>query len=164
MPGKFHRWRSLGGYSPWGREESDTTEWLHFHFTGSYVLFLLFWVLFPQWLHQFTALPTVYEGSLYSTSLPTFVIRVLFDGSHSPQSTREGNGKPLQYSCLENPMNSPGVLWFMGLQRVGHDWATDLIWFSPVGSYTSLWFWLAYLWLVMLSIFSYAFWPSAIPL
>ena len=22
----------------------------------------------------------------------------------------------------------PGVLWFMGLQRVGHDWATDLIW------------------------------------
>ena len=23
----------------------------------------------------------------------------------------------------------PGVLWFMGLQRVGHDWATDLIWY-----------------------------------
>ena len=23
---------------------------------------------------------------------------------------------------------SPGVLWFMGSQRVGHDWATDLIW------------------------------------
>ena len=23
----------------------------------------------------------------------------------------------------------PGVLRFMGLQRVGHDWATDLIWF-----------------------------------
>ena len=22
----------------------------------------------------------------------------------------------------------PGVLWFMGLQRVGHNWATDLIW------------------------------------
>ena len=22
----------------------------------------------------------------------------------------------------------PGVLWFMGLQRVRHDWATDLIW------------------------------------
>jgi len=22
----------------------------------------------------------------------------------------------------------PGVLWVMGLQRVGHDWATDLIW------------------------------------
>ena len=24
-------WRSLVGYSPWGREESDTTEQLHFH-------------------------------------------------------------------------------------------------------------------------------------
>ena len=22
----------------------------------------------------------------------------------------------------------PGVLWFMGSQRIGHDWATDLIW------------------------------------
>ena len=22
----------------------------------------------------------------------------------------------------------PGVLWFMGSQRVGHDWATDLTW------------------------------------
>ena len=24
----------------------------------------------------------------------------------------------------------PGMLRFMGLQRVGHDWATDLIWYS----------------------------------
>ena len=24
----------------------------------------------------------------------------------------------------------PGVLWFMGLQRVGHDWATELNWHS----------------------------------
>ena len=24
-------WRSLVGYSPWGRKESDTTERLHFH-------------------------------------------------------------------------------------------------------------------------------------
>ena len=23
----------------------------------------------------------------------------------------------------------PGVLWFMGLQRVGHDWATELNWY-----------------------------------
>ena len=29
LPGKFHGRRSLG-YSPWGRKESDTTEWLHF--------------------------------------------------------------------------------------------------------------------------------------
>ena len=26
LPGKFHGLRSLGGYSPWGRKESDTTE------------------------------------------------------------------------------------------------------------------------------------------
>ena len=29
LPGKFHGQRSLAGYSPWGRKESDTTERLH---------------------------------------------------------------------------------------------------------------------------------------
>ena len=28
----------------------------------------------------------------------------------------------------------PGVLWFMGLQRVGHNWATELNWFMSVKS------------------------------
>ena len=33
----------------------------------------------------------------------------------------EGNGNPLQYSCLENPMDrGPGGLWSMGSQRIGH--------------------------------------------
>ena len=32
LPGKSHRQRSLVGFSPWGREGSDTTEWLPFHF------------------------------------------------------------------------------------------------------------------------------------
>ena len=32
LPGKSHRRRSLVGCSPWGREESDTTGRLHFHF------------------------------------------------------------------------------------------------------------------------------------
>ena len=31
LPGKSHGWRSLVGCSPWGCEESDTTEQLHFH-------------------------------------------------------------------------------------------------------------------------------------
>ena len=35
LPGKSHQWRSLVGCSPWGREESDTTEQLHFHFSLS---------------------------------------------------------------------------------------------------------------------------------
>ena len=31
LPGESHGWRSLVGCSPWGREESDMTERLHFH-------------------------------------------------------------------------------------------------------------------------------------
>ena len=31
LPGKSHGQRNLVGYSPWGRKESDTTEWLHFY-------------------------------------------------------------------------------------------------------------------------------------
>ena len=31
---------------------------------------------------------------------------VMVDSSDKTWSTGEGNGKPLQYSCLENPMNS----------------------------------------------------------
>ena len=34
VPGEFHGQRSLAGYSPWGRKESDATEWLtHTHWT-----------------------------------------------------------------------------------------------------------------------------------
>ena len=32
--------------------------------------------------------------------------RVMVERSGRTWSTGEGNGKPLQYSCLENPMNS----------------------------------------------------------
>ena len=35
LPGKPHGQRSLVGYSPWSRKESDTTELFHFHFTYS---------------------------------------------------------------------------------------------------------------------------------
>ena len=60
LPGKSHGWRSLVGCSPWGREESDTTERLHFHFSLSCI--------------------------------------------------GEGNGNPLQCSCLENPRDG-GAWW-----------------------------------------------------
>ena len=36
----------------------------------------------------------------------------------------EGNGNPLQYSCLGNPTDR-GIWWSMGSQRVRHDWATN---------------------------------------
>ena len=35
LPGKSRGWRSLVGWSPWGHEESDTIEQLHFHFSLS---------------------------------------------------------------------------------------------------------------------------------
>ena len=60
LPGKSQGQRSLVGCSPWGLEESDTTERLHFHF------------------------------SLWCTG--------------------EGNGKPLQCSCLQNPRDG-GAWW-----------------------------------------------------
>ena len=60
LPGKTHGRRSLVGCSPGGLEESDTTEWLHFHFSLSCI--------------------------------------------------GEGNGNPLQCSCLENPRDG-GAWW-----------------------------------------------------
>ena len=41
VPGESHGRRSLVGYSPWGCKESDTTEWLHFHFHFMWLLTFL---------------------------------------------------------------------------------------------------------------------------
>ena len=41
LPGEFHGQRTLLGYSPWGREESDTTEWLIHTLQGHADIFLL---------------------------------------------------------------------------------------------------------------------------
>ena len=72
VPRKSHGWRSLVGCSPWGHEESDTTERLPFHFSLSCI--------------------------------------------------GEGNGNPLQCSCLENPRKGePGGLPSIGSHRVRHD-------------------------------------------
>ena len=37
------------------------------------------------------------------------------------RSPGEGNGNPLQYSCLENPIENPGRLQSMGSQSIRHD-------------------------------------------
>ena len=66
LPGKPHGRRSLVGCSPWGCWGSDTTEWLHFHFSVSCI-----------W---------------------------------------EGNGNPLQWSCLENPRD--GRAWWAAIYGV----------------------------------------------
>ena len=70
LPGKSHGWRSLVGCSPWRREELDTTEWLHFHFSLSCI--------------------------------------------------GEGNGNPLQCSCLENPRD--GGAWWPAVYGVAQSW------------------------------------------
>ena len=70
LPGKSHGRRSLVGCSPWDREESDTTERLHFHFSLS--------------------------------------------------CTGEGNGNPLQCSCLENPRDTGA--WWAAIYGVAQSW------------------------------------------
>ena len=53
----------------------------------------------------------------------------------SGRSPGEGNGNPLQYSCLENPMD--GGAWqatVHGSQRVGQDWTTSLTHIYPSDS------------------------------
>ena len=70
LPGGSHGWRSLVGYSPWGPEESDMTEQLHFHFSLSCI--------------------------------------------------GEGNGSPLQCSCLENPRD--GGAWWAAVYAVAQRW------------------------------------------
>ena len=47
--------------------------------------------------------------------------RVRHDWATSLSCIGEGNGNPLQYSCLENPRE--GGAWSMGSHRVGHDWS-----------------------------------------
>ena len=66
LPGESHGQRSLVGCSPWGREELDMTEELHFPFSLSCI--------------------------------------------------GEGNGNPLQCSCLENPRD--GGAWWAAIYGV----------------------------------------------
>ena len=51
------------------------------------------------------------------------------------RSPGEGNGNPLQNSCLENPMDG-GAWWATvhGSQRVRHDWATSLHFFTTTAT------------------------------
>ena len=66
-------------------------------------------------------------GGAVVMSLPA----ITGDGDPIPglgRSPGEGNGNPLQYSCLENPTGRGA--WYtgsMGSQRVGHDCATNTL-------------------------------------
>ena len=59
--------------------------------------------------------------------------RVMVERSDTMWSTGEGNGKPLRYSCLENPMNSmkrqnDRILKEELLRSVGTQYATGDLW------------------------------------
>ena len=81
LPGKSHAWSSLLGCSPWGLEESDTTERLPFHFSFSCI--------------------------------------------------GEGNGNPLQCSCLESPRD--GGAWWAAIYGV----AQSRTWLKRLSSSSS---------------------------
>ena len=53
---------------------------------------------------------------------------------------REGNGHPLQYSCLENPMDR-GIVHgvSMGSRRVGYDWVANTWLFHWILQDTFIW-------------------------
>ena len=60
----------------------------------------------PNWSHGAQTCLTQWN---YERAMPWRAIQdrqVMLEHSDKTWSTAEGNGKPLQYSCLENPMNS----------------------------------------------------------
>ena len=79
-----------------------------------------------QWCHPAIS-SSVGPLLLLPPILPS--IRVFFN--ESTLHIGEGNGNPLQYSCLENKwMEEPGRLQSMGSLRVRHHWATSLSLFT----------------------------------
>ena len=86
LPEESHGQRSLVGYSPWGHKESDTTEQLHFTMA-------LVWL--PRSVVKRISL------LMQETPVPSLGWE---------DSPGEGNGNPLQYSCLGNPMDK-GAWW-----------------------------------------------------
>ena len=71
-----------------------------------------------------------FPGGLVVKNLPPNTgDRGLIPGSG--RSLEEGNGYPLEYSCLENPTDR-GAWWAKSMvsHRVGHDWATNTFTFT----------------------------------
>ena len=93
------------GYSPWGCKESDTTERLHFRTLDSKLLY-----------SKGTSFPGGSEGKASACNVGD-----LGSIPGSGRSPGEGNGNPLQYSCLENPMDRGAWLQSIESQRVGHE-------------------------------------------
>ena len=96
MPGESHGQKSLEGYSPWGRKESDKTGQLSTAQQHS-LESLLPDLLFNNCYFCFASSSDSKESACNAGdpgSIPG-----------SGRSPGEGNGYPLQYSYLENPMD-----------------------------------------------------------
>ena len=86
-------------------------------------------------LSQSLYFPWVLVHKRFVWALWESLVEMGFDSKHefTPPTILlgEGDGTPLQYSCLENPwMEEPGRLQSMGLLKVGHNWATSLSLFT----------------------------------
>ena len=87
-------------------------------------LFLLLFLIsdngntIPPIAHTFFSLISHFHMSANSV-VYTFILGPKFDRS-SPFTLREGNGTPLQYSCLENPMD--GGAWWAVVHGVAKSW------------------------------------------
>ena len=66
------------------------------------------------------------SASIHNAQAVQFDFLCLGSVPGSERSPGEGNGYPLQYSCLENPMDrGASRLQSMGPQRVRHNWVTN---------------------------------------
>ena len=127
LPGESHGWRSLVGCSPWGREESDKTERLHFQFSLSCIgegngnpL-------------QCSCLENPGDGGAWWAAV--YGVAQSRTRLKWFSSSREGNGTPVQYSCLENLMD--GEVWWAAVHGVAKS-RTRLKWLSSSSSRVKL--------------------------
>ena len=129
LPGKSHGRRNLVGCSPWGPWGSDTTEWLHFHFSLSCIgegngnPFQCSCMENSKDREAWWAL--VYGVAQSWTQLSDLTFTFHF---HALEEEMETHSSVL---ALRIPgTGEPGGLSSMGLHRVGHDWS-DLESSSP---------------------------------
>ena len=114
LPGKSHGQRSLAGCSPWGCKESDTAAWLHFHFhfrenltnlreiNGPFFTLVLWNIIYACYTYLGAS-----QMALVVKDPPTntWEIRDMCSVPGLGRSPGGGNGNPLLYSCLENPID-----------------------------------------------------------
>ena len=107
LPGEPHGQRSLAGYSPWSRKESDTTEQVtHTHIMENNLKRI--YICFPGGTSGKEP-ACQYSGDIREAGLiPRW-----------RRSPGGGHCNPLQYSCLENQRSLAG--YSPGSQRVGQD-------------------------------------------